>query len=164
MNFSLVPSWSKVRKPKYTTYNARIEEVLNKPTWREPFKSHHCLVPIKFFIESVYDGPFAGHNISIENSNHDLMTAAGIWDTWQDHNTGEVLESFAILTCEPSKEIIAAGHDRCPLFLKRSAWNSWLKSSGQVEILLNNRDEIQFEFNQREPLKSFNKQLSFDEE
>lgn len=162
MNFALVPSWSKVRKPKYTTYNARIEEVLNKPTWREPFKSRHCLVPIKFFIESVYDGPFAGHNISIENSSHRLMTAAGIWDTWHDRKTGEVVESFAILTCEPPKEVLEAGHDRCPLFLKRSAWLPWLKSSGQVEFLLGSRESIQFEFTQRELLKSYSKQLSFD--
>lgn len=164
MSFSLVPSWSKVRKPKFTTYNARIEEVLSKPTWREPFKRNHCLVPIKYFVESVYDGPYAGHNISIEDSKHDLMTAAGIWDTWFDHETGEVIDSFAILTCEPPKEIFDAGHDRCPLFLKPSAWSQWLQSPGQVQFLLDSREAIHFEFNQREPLKSFSKQLSFDGE
>lgn len=164
MNFSLVPAWSKVRKPKYTTYNARIEEVLNKPTWREPFKSSHCLVPIQFFIESVYEGPYAGHNISIENSKHDLMTAAGIWDTWYDRKTGEVMDSFAIITTEPPKAVLEAGHDRCPVFLKQSAWIPWLNSAGTVSFLTDNREEIHFEFKEREPLKSFSKQLSFDEE
>lgn len=177
MNFSLIPSWSKEKKPKFTTYNARIEEVLKKPSWREPFKSKHCLVPIQYFIESVYEGPYAGHNISIADSNHQLMTAAGIWDTWINKTTGEVIDSFAILTCEPPKSIIEAGHDRCPIFLKESAWLDWLncpdsisdlknpkQAQDAVEMLLENRAKIDFSFEEKEALKSFRGQLSFGDE
>lgn len=177
MNFSLIPRWSKEQKPKFTTYNARIEEVLKKPSWREPFKSKHCLVPIQYFIESIYEGPYAGHNISITESDCRLMTAAGIWDTWINNKTGEVIESFAILTCEPPNSIIEAGHDRCPIFLKDSAWNEWLARSDlasdvnnskeaqdAVKWLLDKRAEIDFNFEKKELLKSFKRQLSFDEE
>ncbi len=164
MNYSLIPSWSKTRKPKFATYNARIEEVLNKPSWREPFKSHHCLVPISFFIESVHTGRFAGHNIGIHAKDRHPLTAAGIWDKRVDRDTGETFDSFAILTAEPPPDILEAGHDRCPIFLAENAWDSWLsselKAKEAVEFLKNSREVVEFEFEQREALKSFNPQLS----
>jgi putative SOS response-associated peptidase YedK len=33
MNFSLIPSWSKERRPKFATHNARLESLGEKPTW-----------------------------------------------------------------------------------------------------------------------------------
>lgn len=164
LSYSLVPSWSKDKRPKFATYNARVEEVLNKPSWREPFKSKHCIVPVKFFIESVYTGPYAGHNIAIEAKDHRVMTAAGIWDTWIDKKTGEVVDSFAILTSAPPEDVLSAGHDRCPIFLDQNHWRSWIHETHDgkewVQFLEKNRAEISFEFHQREALKSFNKQLS----
>ncbi|MGZ3768597.1 MAG: SOS response-associated peptidase [Bdellovibrio sp.] len=165
MNYSLIPSWSKVRKPKFATYNARIEEVLNKPSWREPFKSNHCLVPIQNFIESVYTGPFAGHNISIEAKDLHLLSAAGIWDSWLDKSSGKTIESFAILTAKPPVDIQEAGHDRCPIFLKSDSWTSWLTEKmnpkDAVELLVNSREVVEFEFKEKEAIKKFVPQLSF---
>ena len=36
--WGLIPSWSKESKTKYSTINARIESVAEKPTYRTPFK------------------------------------------------------------------------------------------------------------------------------
>lgn len=164
MNYSLVPNWSQVRKPKFATYNARIEEVLNKPSWREPFKSRHCLVPVQYFIESVYTGPYAGHNISIAAKDHHLLSAAGIWDTWVDRASGEVLESVAILTSEPPADVLEAGHDRCPIFVPADGWTKWLEAKmtpqEAVDFLKNSREVVDFEFKEGEALKSYSSQLS----
>ncbi|BEV68292.1 SOS response-associated peptidase family protein [Bdellovibrio bacteriovorus] len=168
MNYSLIPSWSDVRKPKFATYNARIEEVLNKPSWREPFKSRHCLVPVKFFIESVYEGPYAGHNIAIAAKDQHLLSAAGIWDSWTDRRTGEVVESVAILTGPPPEDVLAAGHDRCPIFLADAHWEEWLsahKTAQQsVDFLKNTREVIEFSFTEREVLKNHSRQMSLFED
>jgi putative SOS response-associated peptidase YedK len=170
MSYSLVPSWSKVRKPKFATYNARIEEVLNKPSWKKPFESKHCLVPIKEFYESVYLGRFAGHKIAISGEDDQVLTAAGIWDTWHDDKTGEIVDSFAILTTEPSVDILDAGHDRSPIFLKPEAFTPWLSDSmtGQswIDFLKEARAVIPFQFAEREALKSYTGQMSLfnDEE
>jgi putative SOS response-associated peptidase YedK len=43
---------------------------------------------------------------------------AGIWDRWKDDATGEVLESFAIVTVDPS-EWMAKYHDRMGVILSR---------------------------------------------
>lgn len=163
MNYSLIPHWSKERKPKFATYNARIEEVLSKPSWKEPFKSRRCLIPIKFFIESVHEGPFAGHNISIEAKDHHLLSAAGIWDSWTDLSSGNQIESMAIITGEPPSDILKAGHDRCPIFLAEEKWNEWLTAKmppkESVEFLKASREVVEFEFKEREKLKNYNPQL-----
>ena len=71
--FGLVPSWSKERKVKYSTHNARLVStdeksgkpvpIYMKPTWREAFAGRHCLVPMDLFIEPIYTGEFAGNMV-----------------------------------------------------------------------------------------------------
>lgn len=168
MNYSLVPSWSKERKPKFATYNARIEEVLSKPSWKESFKLRHCLVPVKLFIESAHEGPFAGYNIFIEAKDHHLLSAAGIWDTWVDRATGKIMDSVAIITGLPPKDVLAAGHNRCPIFLPEEKWDDWLLAKltpkENVEFLRSNQESVEFQFQKGERLKSYNPQLSFFED
>lgn len=127
MNFSLVPSWSKESKVKFATHNARIETVLEKPTWKKPFISQHCLVPMSSFYESVYEGPHQGHVIQFQKENHELLLAAGIFDCWVNPETKEKLNSFSILTTEPDDFIKYYGHDRSPIFLENNYAMKWLK-------------------------------------
>lgn len=160
MNFGLIPSWSKERKPKFASYNARIETVMEKPTWKAAFKNRHCLVPISVFYESVYEGDYAGNTISIRAEKSELMTAAGIWESWTDKTTGEIVNSYAILTTEPPLQIRTAGHDRCPIFLKSNAFSEWLIDDPQknwIQFLETNSDSINFTFKAESKLKSFEK-------
>lgn len=124
MNFSLVPAWSKEPKVKFATHNARIETVIEKPAWREPFQSKHCLLPMTNFFESAYQGPHAGYIISFSS---DLMFAAGLFDVWTNPQTKEQLFSCTILTTEPSAFILENGHDRTPIFLNFEDGKQWLK-------------------------------------
>lgn len=124
MQYSLVPSWSKEPKVKFATYNARIETVIEKPTWREPFKKHHCLIPMTGFIESIDEGEYKDQMVEFYGS--DLLVVAGIFDEWVDRKTGEVLESFAMLMTEPTEFIRNVGHDRQPIFLKEKEARKWL--------------------------------------
>ena len=80
MRFSLVPGWSAEPKLKFATHNARIETILDKPTWRKPFESNHCVIPMTGFFESVYEGPLQGHVIKFEGTQHQVLFAAGIYD------------------------------------------------------------------------------------
>nr|BFD66764.1 hypothetical protein HAGR004_17860 [Bdellovibrio sp. HAGR004] len=117
---------------------------------------------MSFFIESVQTGRFAGHNIGIFAKSRQPLTAAGIWDSWTDEATGKTFESFAILTAEPPADILEAGHDRCPLFLREDAWDPWMEAQlspkQTVEFLRNSREVVEFEFEEREALKSYNPQ------
>lgn len=128
MNYSLIPSWSKERKPKFSTYNARVETLCKKPTWREPVKTRRCLIGLTSFFESCYSGTHAGNIVEFFPSTEgQLLSAAGIWGEWIDKSTGEIVESFAMITTKPSSFIEKVGHDRSPLFLPESAYSEWLK-------------------------------------
>ncbi len=161
MKFSLVPSWSKEPKVKFATHNARLsthDEKLNKevmifekPTWRGPFQSHPCLVPMNHFFEAAYSGPLAGNMVKFTPKDKPILMAAGIWENWTDKQTGEVVISFAILTDDPYGDVLSNGHDRSPLFVDESAWEEWLTPKPQQP----GREKVKF-------LREAKAQLSFD--
>lgn len=159
MNFSLVPSWSKTPKVKFATHNARLDTILEKPTWRGPFVKKHCLVPITEFVESITEigKPLAGNMVRFRERSGDLIVAAGIYDEWVNNETGEVLESFAILTTEPPPFVFDVGHDRCPVFIKKEHYKDWLHYTGDgkgaLELLSSAHREITFEVEIDRPLK-----------
>ncbi len=158
MRFSLIPSWSKESKVKFATHNARIETVLEKPTWRKPFEKNHCLIPMDGFIEPIYEGEHAGHMIRFGSQK--LLFAAGIYDEWINKETGEVLESFSILTKAPTEFVLKTGHDRQPIFLKQDSDRlNWLNIGalvpGQWQKFLDNvENENTFELEVDRALKS----------
>lgn len=150
MSFSLVPSWSKERKVKFATHNARLETVLEKPTWKKPFLNQRALVPISYFVEPIYDNELAGHMVRFHAQGQTFLYAAGIYDEWTDKESGEILSSFSIVTTEPPEDILKAGHDRCPVFLKSSGWEQWLEPGPQdgkalMQILKENRADWKFQ-------------------
>ena len=137
MNFSLVPSWANKSKVKFATHNARLETVLEKPTWKKPFEKHHCVVPISSFFESVHDGPLSGNMIEFFEQSHHLLFAAGIFDVWQDKENPHVkIHSFAILTTEPDAFIFKNGHDRSPLFLDFENAKTWLTLASDSQKMI----------------------------
>ena len=50
-------------------------------------------------------------------ANDRLFSFGGIWDRWKDRATGNVLESFAIVTVDPN-EVLEPFHNRSPLILE----------------------------------------------
>jgi len=141
MRFSLIPSWSKEPKVKFATHNARIETVLEKPTWKIPFAKQHCVIPMTGFYESVYEGPIAGNIIQFHKPDESLLFAAGIFDYWKNpENDSDHFYSFSILTTEPTDFILQNGHDRSPIFLDWSRALTWLDfykpPQSQVDFLL----------------------------
>lgn len=129
MNYSLIPNWSNVRKPKFSTYNCRLETICEKPTWRTPVQSRRCLVGLTSFFESCYQGSHSGNVVEFISQNEELLVAAGIWEQWVDKTTGELVNSFAIITHIPNDFIKSVGHDRSPLFLPQATdvLERWLK-------------------------------------
>ncbi|MEZ4816099.1 MAG: SOS response-associated peptidase family protein [Bdellovibrionota bacterium] len=176
MNFSLVPAWSKEPKVRFATHNARLYSfdektnkevaIYEKPTWRDPFKKKHCLVPMTGFIEAIYTQSLAGNMVEFFSKEENLLVAAGIWEEWLNKKTGEVLESFSILTHEPYAFVDKMGHDRSPVFLDESKYRGWLEvdSKSPVEMLdflRSSRSEPCFDVAIVRPLKAgWQKRLS----
>jgi len=154
MNFSLIPGWMQGQKPKFATHNARLfsedgkTPIYQKPTWRGPFAKRHCLVPMSAFIEPIYTAKLAGNMVAFEPKGDELITAAGLWDESVNKDTGEVIQSFTILTDDPVPFVKSVGHDRTPVFLVESAFSEWLSPSESnpaklIEFLRKNRQDLQ---------------------
>lgn len=125
MKWGLVPYWSKTVKLRYSTINADADKLKTSSVWREPFRYRRCLVPADWFYEwPVVDGEKQARAFSLKD--HSLFAFAGIWDRWKDKETGDVLESFAIVTVEPS-EWMAKYHDRMGVILKPKDYQRWLE-------------------------------------
>lgn len=169
MQFSLVPSWSKERRAKFATHNARLftydektkktVPIYEKPTWRGPFAHRHCLVPINDFFEPIYRGEWAGNMVRFHPKEDRLMVAAGIWEEWTSRETGEIIDSFSIITHDPHPFVEEVGHDRTPVFLKPEAFGQWLKPEAMspkeyVELLQEAREVPELTVDIDRPLKS----------
>ncbi len=132
MKWGLVPYWSKTVKLKYSTINADADNLTTSGVWREPFKHRRCLVPADWFYEwAVVDGEKQARAFSLKNKS--LFAFAGLWDRWKDKETGEVLESFAIVTIDPS-EWMAKYHDRMGVIIEPKNYQRWLEP-GEVHSL-----------------------------
>jgi putative SOS response-associated peptidase YedK len=58
-------------------------------------------------------------------TDHRLFSFGGIWDRWKDHDTGQIIESFAMITCAPNATM-EAFHDRIPLVIGPRDYDQWL--------------------------------------
>ena len=130
MLWGLVPGWSKEGKPNGALINARMETLLEKPSFREPFLYHRCLVPADSFYEWRNMGgvkkPFR-----IRGNDEDLLFFAGIHSVWKT-----MLKTFSIITTEPNAEMKQI-HTRMPVILRTEAEREvWLANDTSEDTLL----------------------------
>jgi putative SOS response-associated peptidase YedK len=122
--WGLVPAWSKEPKTKYSTINARIETVAEKPTYRTPFKRRRCLIPADGFYEwKEIDGHKIPHHIRMRDGG--VFAFAGIWDRWE--GDGEILDSCSIIVM-PANEVMRPLHERMPAIVAQAHHDLWLDS------------------------------------
>jgi putative SOS response-associated peptidase YedK len=131
--WGLVPSWSKESKSKYSTINARIESVADKPTYRTPFKRRRCLIPADGFYEwKVVNGNKVPHHIRMRDSR--VFAFAGLWDRWEGEDGS--IDSCTIIVM-PSSEVMKPIHERMPAIIAPAHYDLWLDSrvSDKQEIM-----------------------------
>tara|TARA_R110002050_G_scaffold253628_1_gene391825 strand:+ start:644 stop:1516 length:873 start_codon:yes stop_codon:yes gene_type:complete len=145
--FGLTPKWAK--KQMYLI-NARSEGdlnkeddpdysgdlgIVNKPSFRTSIRSKRCLV----IANGYFEGPKKerlSKPYHIYKKNEEVFTFAGIWDTWVDNNTGEVVNSFSIITTTANSVTQEIGHHRSPVILNKRDETKWLDDSLPMEQVL----------------------------
>lgn len=98
--FGLIPPWVETPKVSFGTHNARSETVASKPSFRNAWrKSQFCIVPMQSFFEPYYASSSAKAAWwQVDRQDNQAFAAAAIWDQWLDRLTGELIESFSLLT------------------------------------------------------------------
>ncbi len=127
MRWGLLPFFVKDPKTFPTLINARSEEVLAKPSFRNAMRWRRCLVPADGFYE--WTGPKGRRRpFLLRPRGGELIAFAGLYERWRDVQGGEI-DTVAILTC-PSNAIVATLHDRMPVVLAPEDYAAWLDVRG----------------------------------
>lgn len=130
---------------KYNVFNARLDSLENRQTWKPLFMKQHGLLPFRKFIEWVEDGG-KKRLICFHPDRHSIMWAPCLWDYWENEKEGIGFYSFAIITDDPPPEVWERGHDRCPIFLKEEMIDQWLspigKSKSEMYRILKNKEPV----------------------
>ena len=104
--WGLIPWFAKMPKLTYSTNNARSEELGSKATFKHPWsQGKRCIIPALSFDEPNWE---TGRNVwwQFRRADGAPWGLAGLWNAWADKTTGEVVESYTMLTLNA---------DMCPL-------------------------------------------------
>ncbi len=130
-NWGLIPHWVKTKadadKLKAQTLNARSETVFEKPSFRSYIPNNRCLIIADGFFEWMdFQKKKYPHFIQMQNSQ--LFCFAGIYASWVDKATGELINSFSILTTDanPMMEKIHNLKKRMPVIVPPHLYKKWL--------------------------------------
>lgn len=126
LRWGLVPFWADDPSIGNRMINARAETVHEKNAYRVPFSRRRCIVPATGFYEWHDPGDGEGKQPwYIRSADEEILGFAGLWEEWEDEETGEALETFTILTGEPN-ELVADIHDRMPVVLEPDDYALWI--------------------------------------
>lgn len=139
--WGLIPYWVKDRQQandiRNKTFNAKAETVHEKPSFRKPIKSDRCLIPATGFFEwqTRKEGKIP-HYIYLKKG--DPFGFAGICDHWVDRDTGEIENTFSIITtrANPLLEVIHNSKKRMPVILVQKNEDEWLNPGIPLDQVL----------------------------
>ena len=139
-HWGLVPLWAKDAKIGSRMINARAETLAERNAYKSAFKSRRCLIPADGFYEwqkNLAD-PKKGKKqpFYIHRPHGELYAFAGLWEVWRGPDKDQQpLRSCTIITTSPNDEM-AKIHDRMPVILPSSAWDTWLdRDIDDLEVL-----------------------------
>ena len=127
--------------------NARTETASLKPTFREAWASHRCIVPASWYYEwehlTAKDGKKKkGDQFTLRPRDTAVTWLCGLY------RLEEGLPCYVILTREPSDHIRFI-HDRMPLMLPEKWIDEWIRPGAKPEEIISSaQTDIIFERNQ----------------
>lgn len=142
-SWGLIPHWTRSAKDaqliQNKTINARGETIFEKPAFRDAAKEKRCIVPVAGFYEHHhYKGK--KYPFYITRKDDEPVNLAGLWSEWTNKDTGEITNSFSIVTTK-ANEMMSRIHNnpklkesRMPVILPDGAENEWLKTQNVKDL------------------------------
>lgn len=143
MRWGLVPPWTKAGPDGAPVaggpmlINARADKITISPAYRSAAERRRCLVPMDGFYEwraepgggKIRKTPFYIYGDGV------TLFAAGLWSVWRPDRRRDPLLSVTIVTTAAVGELTGI-HDRMPLLLPETSWDSWLDPDAPVDTEL----------------------------
>jgi putative SOS response-associated peptidase YedK len=126
LRWGLIPSWSKDPAIGNRLINARAETAKEKPSFRNAFRQHRCLIPTSGFYEWLrWERGKQPYFVRMRDGHP--FAFAGLWDRWESPEEGAI-ETCTILTTA-ANAVLAPIHDRMPVILPPWEYSRWLDPS-----------------------------------
>ena len=96
--WALIPVFADSRRLAYSTNNARFEEITTKASYKGPWaRGQRSIIPAESFDEPCWE---TGRNVwwRFVRTDGEPWGLAGLYNTWLDRSTGELIESYTMLT------------------------------------------------------------------
>lgn len=127
--WGLVPSWAKDPSVGARAFNARSEELEDKPMFRSAFENRRAVIPASGYYEW-HTTPEGKQPYYIHPADDQPLFFAGLYEWWRDKSKADDdptrwLLSFTILT-RASAGPLADIHDRMPVVLDVDYADAWL--------------------------------------
>ena len=121
MRWGLIPSWSKNDHLSSTMINARLETILEKPSFSSLVHHHRCVVLVDGYYEwtKQHSQPYY-----ITQAQNKILPLAGLWTKWENSNSDTIF-SYTIITKTPIKSIKHL-HNRMPFILNKNNMSKWI--------------------------------------
>ena len=126
MRYRLRTRWADKEVPtKYNLFNCRMDAIEKRRSWQPIFMKQHGVLVFKKFFEWVEDEETGKKKVvSFSPKDQEYIVCPVLYEIYQDAETRII--SFAVITTDPNPEVLAAGHDRSPVFLKEQYIDQWL--------------------------------------
>jgi len=132
VRWGLVPSWAKDMSIGDRQINARAERITTANAYKRAFERRRCIIPA--------DGFYEWETLESElkrkpkrpwffrSRDGEPLGIAGLWEIWHDPKVGDDaprIRTCVIITTE-ANALVAPIHDRMPVLLPESSWDTWL--------------------------------------
>lgn len=117
-----------------TVFNARIETANSKPTFKDAWKSHRCIIPASYYFEWEH---FKSPDGKVKTGDKYAIQPKGATTTWLCglYRIENGFPVFVVLTREPS-ESVRLIHDRMPMILPQDKINDWISPETDPTTML----------------------------
>ena len=137
-SWGLIPRWAPDASRAASLINARIETVVEKPSFRDLVAQHRCVLPMDGYFEwkeqlrhdalrPIKQPYFFSANNQSRYSHKGVLGVAGLWTAWKDPNQsgGQVVHTAVALTTD-ANDMVSKVHHRMPVLLDPSGVSLWL--------------------------------------
>jgi putative SOS response-associated peptidase YedK len=129
LRWGLVPFWAKDPSIGNRMINARAETVAEKPSFRTAYRKRRCLI--------LADGFYEWHKTGDSKIPYYIcmpdgqpFAFAGLWEDWLDKESGESLQTTAIITTA-ANDFMSSLHHRMPVVVRPDAAADWLAGNAK---------------------------------
>jgi putative SOS response-associated peptidase YedK len=129
--WGLIPFWVKdanqAKEIRMKTFNAKSETLAEKPSFRNSLTRKRCLVLANGFYEwQTNEKVKIPYYICLRDQT--AMALAGLYDQWTNPESGEMLNTFTIITtrANPMMEVIHNVKKRMPVILSQDTEQLWI--------------------------------------